>query len=286
MTQSSSRQLKKQQEEQRLALEAKKKAEEEKLRKQKEKRLEEERQRREKERLKKEEEKKQREEERLKKEEERKRKMKEEKDRERKRKMKEEKDRERKRKEKEEKEENDRKEKERIEKEQKEKEIPRTETPPVNDTVFENRQQALIDALVGSPSHVQSSLPPPPHTSFLSLPHLHPPQSPLPHLHNPHCMPISRHLSPFLDQPTPLPDTNPILGLFNKHPNTSLLSQTPTRRSTAPIAPIGQPIHDARHSIGSPPGLSNGRRAGSEGGATQSFFSSFLFGEPQCKFFF
>ncbi|KAG1455946.1 hypothetical protein G6F46_005252 [Rhizopus delemar] len=321
------RQLKKQQEEERLAREAKRKAEEEALRKQKEKKLEEERQRREQERLKKEEEKRQREEERQRKEEERKRKLKEEKEREKKRKEKEEKERkereERERKEKEE----ERTKREHEEKEEEEKkkkleeeerlkqEASKSNAVPMQDNSsssadFESRQQALIEALVGSssrqpnfiePTNIQPPLTPlqPPHSASLSLP---PQPSPLSHLQQQQpFMPISRHLggvpAPFvsssLEHPSPLSDPN-VMGLFHSRSttmNSPLLSETPsTRRSITPIAPIGQRLHPGHRALSVQPTgpigslqddtLMGNKRMEPEGGAARSFFSSFLFGEP------
>ncbi|RCH86403.1 hypothetical protein CU097_000396 [Rhizopus azygosporus] len=142
---------------------------------------------------------------------------------------------------------------------------------------FENRQQVLIEALVGSTSRPSNF------------------QQPF--------MPLSRHLggtpasflSTSLDHTSPLSDANSsVLGLFNNRstapPSTSLLTETPsTRRSLTSIAPIGQPIHNGRRSsvqpvgtIGSLPddAFLSGKRTETEGTTARSFFSSFLFGEP------
>lgn len=104
--------MKKQKEEERLALEAKRKAEEEAAKAERERKLEEERQKREQERLRKEEERRQREEERIRKEEDKRRRLKEERERAA--------EKEKRRKEKEEKEQREREERERIEREKKE----------------------------------------------------------------------------------------------------------------------------------------------------------------------
>lgn len=201
------RQLKKQKEEERLALEAKRKAEEEAAKAERERKLEEERQKREQERLRKEEERRQREEERIRKEEDKRRRLKEERERAA--------EKEKKRKEKEEKEQREREERERLEREKKEalaakrkaeedgrraKEqqeellrqekakadvkadttkssspLPATATTtatPMRPVIDEAaRQKTLMDALVGAPASSSSSSSPQPllnRTSLLS----------------------------------------------------------------------------------------------------------------------
>lgn len=183
------RQLKKQKEEERLALEAKRKAEEEAAKAERERKLKEERQKREQERLRKEEERRQREEERIRKEEDKRRRLKEERERAA--------EKEKKRKEKEEKEQREREERERIEREKKaalaakqkaeederrakeqQEELvrqekaktdlekcsspsPATTTPtttPMRPVIDEAaRQKTLMDALVGAPASSSSS---------------------------------------------------------------------------------------------------------------------------------
>ncbi|KAG1171024.1 hypothetical protein G6F70_002552 [Rhizopus microsporus] len=185
---------------------------------------------------------------------------------------------------------------------------------------FENRQQVLIEALVGStsrpsnfvePNNIQHSLaqlqlsqPSPLPLSHPHHLHHHQQQPPLPHIQQQQpFMPLSRHLggtpasflSTSLDHTSPLSDANSsVLGLFNNRstapPSTSLLTETPsTRRSLTSIAPIGQPIHNGRRSsvqpvgtIGSLPddAFLSGKRTETEGTTARSFFSSFLFGEP------
>ncbi|CEG64858.1 Putative Stress response protein NST1 [Rhizopus microsporus] len=185
---------------------------------------------------------------------------------------------------------------------------------------FENRQQVLIEALVGStsrpsnfvePNNIQHSLaqlqlsqPSPLPLSHPHHLHHHQQQPPLPHIQQQQpFMPLSRHLggtpasflSTSLDHTSPLSDANSsVLGLFNNRstapPSTSLLTETPsTRRSLTSIAPIGQPIHNGRRSsvqpvgtIGSLPddAFLSGKRTETEGMTARSFFSSFLFGEP------
>lgn len=187
------RQLKKQKEEERLALEAKRKAEEEAAKAERERKLKEERQKREQERLRKEEERRQREEERIRKEEDKRRRLKEERERAA--------EKEKKRKEKEEKEQREREERERIEREKKaalaakqkaeederrakeqQEELvrqekaktdlekssspsPATTTPtttPMRPVIDEAaRQKTLMDALVGAPASSSSSSPQP-----------------------------------------------------------------------------------------------------------------------------
>lgn len=197
------RQLKKQKEEERLALEAKRKAEEEAAKAERERKLKEERQKREQERLRKEEERRQREEERIRKEEDKRRRLKEERERAA--------EKEKKRKEKEEKEQREREERERIEREKKaalaakqkaeederrakeqQEELvrqekaktdlekcsspsPATTTPtttPMRPVIDEAaRQKTLMDALVGAPASSSSSSSPQPllnRTSLLS----------------------------------------------------------------------------------------------------------------------
>ncbi|KAI9248405.1 salt tolerance down-regulator-domain-containing protein [Sporodiniella umbellata] len=280
------RQLRKQQEEQQVALESKRKVEGERIRKQREWKLEEERKRLEIERLKREEEKRRREEEWLKKEEERKRKQSEERKVEEKKaekrqigekrsdskknekrrietkKVKERKDEENVRKE--------RKEEENDEKERKKKAETTIGHKPIlaESPIIENRQQLLMDALVGTSSPYQ--LPSKP--SLFSAPYLHYPYTTtttttLSHPSTSPYMPASRQLtSPsFLyHPPSPYPE------LF--HRPTPALPEKPNRRPIASIAPIGQPITPP-----SPHSPDQQRVKGS----TPSFFSNFLFGEPQ-----
>lgn len=310
------RQMKQQQEAERLAREAKKKAEEEAIKREREKKLALERQKREQERLQKEEEKKHREEERLKKEEEKKRRIKEEKERAA--------EKEKKRKEKEEKE---RLEKEKIEKELKEQnerlkreakaKIPSpsiptktTTSPPPgipapvieNFDDSENRQQALIDALVGPRPLISAtnnpSIPirPPPllqqqQTSFMPS-----------HLDILQNGPPSSLLSNTSSSLSDTTNSSSIMGIFNNRVGSPLESNNSTRqgRSITPIAPIGQPLngrrvssvvptthHDMQTPLSDqfPSSLKRSSVASpfdSEAGP-RSFFSSFLFGEPTAR---
>ncbi|GAA5796145.1 hypothetical protein HPULCUR_001514 [Helicostylum pulchrum] len=293
------RQMKQQQEAERLAREAKKKAEEEALKREKEKKLALERQKREQERLQKEEEKKHREEERLKKEEEKKRRIKEEKERAT--------EKEKKRKEKEEKE---RLEKEKLDKELKEKseqskleakeKIPSPIIPsktttspppgiplPENIDDSENRQQVLINALVGPRPLI------PTNTTTPIRPQLQQPSFMPSHLDILQNGPTSSLMSNTCSDTT---NSSSIMGIFNNRVGSPLESNNPSRqgRSITPIAPIGQPLNGRRvssvplHDMQTPsvdsfPSSIKRSSAASpfdtEAGP-RSFFSSFLFGEP------
>lgn len=319
--------MKQQQEQERLAREAKKKAEEEAVKREKEKKLASERQKREQERLQKEEEKKHREEERLKKEEEKKRRLKEEKERaaekEKKRKEKEEKD--RLEKEKIQKAKDLKEAQERAKREEKKLKTPSPPPPapvtaatsqkiitsppgiPTPETIDEpeNRQQVLIEALVG------------PRANFIEPTPMKSPMRPPPQLHQPPFMPSHLDIlqngppSSLLSNAFPLDHTSSslpdpsMMSIFNHRVGSPLESSASTRqtRSVAPIAPIGQPLNGRRVSSVPPTAATATTTSGTlhdlqtpsmdpflkrasvpspfdtEAGP-RSFFSSFLFGEP------
>lgn len=291
------RQLKQQQEAERLAREAKKKAEEEAAKREKEKKLELERQKREQERLRREEEKRQKEEERLKREEEKKRRAKEEKaEKERKRKENEEKQRieqEKARAIKEEKEriekerlrlekerlekerlEKERLEKERLEKERLEKE--RLEQQRIEQQRIEKERLEKERSLEHQHPLVNNTTPPP----GITAPVANSPEARQQVLidalvgSNRPIGPPPPHLPSFMSPPN-----DPMMGIFRP-----LEPSTSTRRSITSIAPIGQPVTGRRPStavqdtnIDPLLTASNMIKGGNE---PNSFFSNFLFGKP------
>ncbi|KAK4510274.1 uncharacterized protein ATC70_004704 [Mucor velutinosus] len=187
---------------------------------------------------------------------------------------------------------------------------------PTSSDFSPDRQQVLIDALVGSGrpnfNDPNALVSPPSHPHPVSAVPIRPP----PHLQPPPFMPshldilqgtsssssllnaspIDNHTSP-----SPLSDNSPsMLGIFNNRVTSPLEPSASSRRSITPIAPIGQPINGRRVSsvpLGSNPlhdstssdpvmTASNAVKRPSvaspfDSTEPRSFFSSFLFGEPR-----
>jgi hypothetical protein len=134
----------------------------------------------------------------------------------------------------------------------------------------EQRQQVLMDALVGRPTSGYTLPPPAASNAFLS-PHIDMPQGP-------------SLLSP-VGEP-------PMMGIF---PQTDPSMIPRQHRASAPIAPIGQPVGSRRVSsvagpIGSPISphdmmdpFTPIKRASTSEASPRSFFSNFLFGEPSSR---
>jgi hypothetical protein len=302
------RQLKKQQQEERIAREAQKKAEEEAIKLEKQKKLELERQKREQERLKKEEERRAKEEERLRKEEEKRRRNKEEKDRlaAAEKKRKEEKEQQEKlRLEKLQKEEAERKQAElKMELERKELEKKEAEKKEAERKELEKKEAeaaAKKNQDISAPPEQHAQQPPPELVAQQQPPMLHPPEQRQQVLMDAlvgrptgYTLPpaasnafLSPHMLPSLLPPVGEP---PMMGIFPQaDPN-----MLPRHRASAPIAPIGQPVGSRRVSsvagpIGSP--ISQDmtdpftpiKRASTSEASPRSFFSNFLFGEPSSR---
>jgi hypothetical protein len=178
---------------------------------------------------------------------------------------------------------------------------------PANDSNG-NRQQVLIEALVGSSTAAPISRP-----SFIDQTTA--PIRPPPHLHPsgpfmPSHLDILQGNSPaVLSNPSPLNNHSPpslsdnspsMMGLFHNRVTSPLEPSTSSRRSITPIAPIGQPLTGRRQStvpLGTSPVSSSTTDpiimasqavkrpsvASPFDSSTEprSFFSSFLFGEPK-----
>lgn len=186
--------------------------------------------------------------------------------------------------------------------------------PTSLDDFSSDRQQVLIDALVGSgrpnfndPNALVSS---PSHPHSVNAAPIRPPS----HLQPPPFMPShldilqgSSQSSSLLNaspidhtSPSSLSDNSPsMLGMFNNRVTSPLEPSSSSRRSITPIAPIGQPINGRRvssvpapsnplHDTSSDPiiAASNVVKRPSvaspfDSTEPRSFFSSFLFGEPR-----